>query len=72
MKKGLTLSQIKEAIEAGKTVCHSNEKYEVHYTKSGALRVSHVNTYFGCVLNESQLSECFILDRSPVLKTAAN
>lgn len=72
----MKLSEIIEALNQGQTVNWSNTSYKVHFveidkdneyqnshfTRQGSqvLRVSHTTSYFGSLLSESELSNCFV------------
>ena len=81
MKNILTVKDIWDALDSGKTVCWSNESYEVHpvvtngseYAKISergyqALRVSCVANYFGGLIAIPALSACFVMDKKPHFK----
>jgi hypothetical protein len=70
----MTIQEIHEALESGKTVNWVNGLYELHYVnaseeneyakptfKNGkAIRVTCVTNYFGSLLREEEFHKCFI------------
>lgn len=69
-----TLDDIRAALDAGKTVYWSNKAYTAHYVDASAnhnpysvkdgkaIRVSCTSNYFGSLISESDIYNCFVVE----------